>query len=175
MVTLFYLPSDHASIRAHTILKQAAATSQAHATEDQASDHTTQSQLNRTEFHLGTLKGNNSKAFMVGCRRSWLTSAADVQEAAPTSDQLTSILEYLGPAQAGNVIADATSTADAIKKFKANDKSFQAPVTVDWMNARAGMFWAAMERANLHCSLWFQKNRGSADTLQSLAITRARS
>lgn len=100
---------------------------------------------------------------------------ADVQEGAPTSDQLTSILEYLGPAQAGSVIADSTGTTDAIKKFKANENSFQAPVTVDWMSARAGMFWAAMERVNLYCSLWFKTIRGSADTLQSLAITRARS
>jgi hypothetical protein len=62
-----------------------------------------------------------------------------VQESAPTADQLTSILEYLGPAQAGSVIADATGTTDALKKFKANESSFKAPVTVDWMNARAGM------------------------------------
>jgi hypothetical protein len=62
-----------------------------------------------------------------------------VQESAPTADQLTSILEYLGPAQAGSVITDATGTTDALKKFKANESSFKAPVTVDWMNARAGM------------------------------------
>lgn len=65
---------------------------------------------------------------------------ADVQESAPTADQLASILEYLGPAQAGSVIADATGTTDALKKFKANESLFKAPVTVDWMNARAGMF-----------------------------------
>jgi hypothetical protein len=64
---------------------------------------------------------------------------ADVQESTPTADQLTSILEYLGPAQAGSVIADATSTTDALKRFKANESLFKAPVTVDWMNARAGM------------------------------------
>ena len=63
----------------------------------------------------------------------------DVQESAPTADQLASILEYLGPAQAGSVITDATGTTDALKKFKANESLFKAPVTVDWMNARAGM------------------------------------
>lgn len=63
---------------------------------------------------------------------------SDVQESAPTADQLASILEYLGPAQAGSVITDATGTTDALKKFKANQSSFKAPVTVDWMNARAG-------------------------------------
>lgn len=51
---------------------------------------------------------------------------------------MTSILEYLGPAQASSVIAEATGTTDALKKFKANESLFKAPVTVDWMNARAG-------------------------------------
>jgi hypothetical protein len=54
VITLFHAPSNHASIRAHTILKQAAATAQAHATEDQASDHSKQSKLERTDFDLGT-------------------------------------------------------------------------------------------------------------------------
>ena len=65
-------------------------------------------------------------------------SNVDVQESAPTADQLASILEYLGPAQAGSVITDATGTTDALKKFKANESLFKAPVTVDWINARAG-------------------------------------
>lgn len=65
---------------------------------------------------------------------------ADVQEGAPTSDQLSSILEYLGPSKAGTVVQDATGATDAMKKFKANDNAFQRPVLVDWMNGRAGMF-----------------------------------
>ncbi|KAM0712244.1 hypothetical protein Q7P37_011338 [Cladosporium fusiforme] len=113
VITLFHKPSAPASMRVHTLLKQTSANAVATATEDQAADHTQQSKLERTEFEL------------------------DVQESAPTSDQLTSILEYLGPAQAGSVIADATGTTDALKKFKANADSFKAPVTVDWMNARA--------------------------------------
>jgi hypothetical protein len=72
--------------------------------------------------------------------QAYKSTITDVQESAPTADQLTSILEYLGPAQAGSVIADATGTTDALKKFKANESLFKAPVTVDWMNARAGMF-----------------------------------
>jgi arsenate reductase-like glutaredoxin family protein len=71
--------------------------------------------------------------------QAYKSTITDVQETAPTADQLTSILEYLGPAQAGSVIADATGTTDALKKFKANESLFKAPVTVDWMNARAGM------------------------------------
>jgi len=54
VITLFHSPSSPASIRAHTLLKQAAAHSQAHATEDQASSHEQQSKLERTEFNLGT-------------------------------------------------------------------------------------------------------------------------
>jgi len=61
----------------------------------------------------------------------------DVQEGAPTSDQLTSILEYLGPAQAGSVVKDATGVTDALRKFKQDESLFQRPVTVDWSNARA--------------------------------------
>ncbi|KAL1585871.1 hypothetical protein WHR41_05103 [Cladosporium halotolerans] len=113
VITLFHKPSNQASVRAHTLLKQTAANATATATEDQAADHASQSKLERTEFEL------------------------DVQETAPTTDQLSSILEYLGPAQAGSVISDATGTTDALKKFKANENSFKAPVTVDWMNARA--------------------------------------
>jgi hypothetical protein len=71
--------------------------------------------------------------------QAYKDTTTDVQESAPTADQLTSILEYLGPAQAGSVITDATGTSDALKKFKANESLFKAPVTVDWMNARAGM------------------------------------
>jgi hypothetical protein len=71
--------------------------------------------------------------------KAYKSTTTDVQESAPTADQLASILEYLGPAQAGSVIADATGTTDALKKFKANEGLFKAPVTVDWMNARAGM------------------------------------
>ena len=77
----------------------------------------------------------------MGCMcglEAYKSTITDVQESAPTADQLTSILEYLGPAQAGSVIADATGTTDALKKFKANESLFKAPVTVDWMNARAG-------------------------------------
>ena len=67
-------------------------------------------------------------------------SVPDVQETPPTSDQLSSILEYLGPSKAGMVIKDATGITDALRKFKANESSFQRPLVVDWHNARAGVF-----------------------------------
>jgi hypothetical protein len=52
-VTLFHNPTLPASTRVHTLLKQLNATPVAHATEDQASDHKTQSKLERTDFELG--------------------------------------------------------------------------------------------------------------------------
>merc|ERR1712233_195956 len=52
VITLFHAPSVPASMRAHAILKQAAATAQSSATEDQASDHDNQSRLQRTDFNL---------------------------------------------------------------------------------------------------------------------------
>ena len=63
---------------------------------------------------------------------------ADVQEEPPTSDQLSSILEYLGPSKAGSVVQDATGSSDALRKFKASPDTFRRPVTVDWNNGRAG-------------------------------------
>lgn len=67
-----------------------------------------------------------------------LTRCVDVQEGPPTSDQLNSILEYLGPSKAGSVVKDATGSSDALRKFNANQSLFQRPVTVDWNNGRAG-------------------------------------
>ncbi|CAK4031619.1 hypothetical protein CB0940_01988 [Lecanosticta acicola] len=113
VITLFHSPKNAVSTRVHTLLKQLNATAVAHATEDQASDHSNQSKLERTEFEL------------------------DIQEGAPTSDQLNSILEYLGPSKAGSVVDGATGTSDALRKFKQNENAFQRPVTVDWNNGRA--------------------------------------
>merc|ERR1712070_387420 len=61
----------------------------------------------------------------------------DVQETPPTPDQLTSILDYLGPSKAGTVVEEATGTSDALRKFNAKQQAFQRPVTVDWNNGRA--------------------------------------
>ena len=106
-MTLFHKPSVPASTRVLTLLKQANASSTAHATEDQASHHGTQSKAERTEFEL------------------------DVTEAPPTSDQLRSILEYLGgqgSGAPGRVIRGARDEADAIRKLKENADGFQRPL-----------------------------------------------
>lgn len=53
VITLFHSAKSPASTRVHTLLKQLNATAVAHATEDQASDHSKQSKIERTEFELG--------------------------------------------------------------------------------------------------------------------------
>ena len=62
----------------------------------------------------------------------------DVQEGAPTADQLTSILEYIGPSKAGSIVKDAMGSSDALRKFKESESLFQRPIVVDWNNGRAG-------------------------------------
>lgn len=53
----------------------------------------------------------------------------DVTEAPPTTDQLKSILEYLGgPGAASKVIQGAKDEADAMRKLKADGETFERPV-----------------------------------------------
>lgn len=114
-MTLFHKPSSQASIRVHTLLKQANATSQATATEDQASSHKSQNKAERQEFEL------------------------DVTEAAPTGDQLKNIFEYLG-GSAGRLVEGAKDQQDAIRKVKENGDAFQRPVVVDWHQGKVGEY-----------------------------------
>ena len=79
----------------------------------------------------------------LGC--GLIRAEIDIQEAPPTSDQLTSIIEYLGPSKAGAVIKGATGSSDALRKFKANESLFERPLIVDWNNGRAGMSIGIME------------------------------
>ncbi|TVY27022.1 hypothetical protein LHYA1_G003838 [Lachnellula hyalina] len=113
VITLFHKASSPASLRVHTLLKQASATASSTATEDQASDHSAQTHPARQEFEL------------------------DVTEDPPTEDQLKNILEYVGPGKIGQVVKAATTESEALKQFKLNKQSFQWPVTVDWENGRA--------------------------------------
>ncbi|KAI4592082.1 hypothetical protein LQW54_007128 [Pestalotiopsis sp. IQ-011] len=113
IITVFHKASSPASTRVVTLLKQVSANATETATEDQASDHTAQSDPKRPEFDL------------------------DVTESAPTSDQLRSILEYVGTSNIGSVIAGANTEKDALKKFKEGAENFKRPVIVDWNNGRA--------------------------------------
>ncbi|KAJ4325020.1 hypothetical protein N0V94_000904 [Neodidymelliopsis sp. IMI 364377] len=114
VVTLFHKPSNQASTRVHTLIKQANAQSVAHATEDQASSHDAQSKAERTEFEL------------------------DVTEAPPTVDQLKNILDYLGgPSAVGKIIPGAKDETDALRRLKADGDAFQRPLVVDWNQGKA--------------------------------------
>lgn len=103
VITLFHKPSLPASTRIATLLKQASAQSQAHATEDQASDHSAQ-HTPRDPFEL------------------------DITEAPPTQDQLKSIFEYVGGSKAAQLVKGASSQSDALKKIKENPDNFLRPV-----------------------------------------------
>ena len=115
VITLFHSPKSPASIRVHTLLKQANAQAVAHATEDQASSHEGHNKAERTEFEL------------------------DVTEADPTPDQLRNIFEYLGGGSVGKVVQGASDEGDAVEKVKRGGSAFQRPVTVDWGQGKAGM------------------------------------
>jgi len=74
------------------------------ATEDQATDHTHQNKLQRTEFQL------------------------NITEDPPTGDQLRTIIEYSGDGEAGQIIDGARDMSDAIKRMSQDIKRFKAPV-----------------------------------------------
>jgi hypothetical protein len=81
------------------------ANSSSSATEDQASDHTSQSSPHRREeFQL------------------------DITEQHPTSDQLQTILGYVGNKGIPSVVEGAINESEALKKFKANPDTFKRPV-----------------------------------------------
>jgi hypothetical protein len=86
-------------------LRQASAAASETSTEDQASDHTAQSNaVRRPEFKL------------------------EITESPPTSDQLKTILEYVGAQRIGSIIKGATDEDEALRKFKENAENFQRPV-----------------------------------------------
>ncbi|KAL8969348.1 MAG: hypothetical protein Q9183_002041 [Haloplaca sp. 2 TL-2023] len=115
VITLFHKASVAPSIRAHTLLKQISAQASETATIDQATDHTAQNKIQRTEFEL------------------------NVTEDPPTGDQLRTILEYVGSGggRAGQIVEGAVDEADALKKLKEDPSRFKPPVIVDWNNGRA--------------------------------------
>ena len=92
------------SLRVLTLLKQVSAHASETATEDQATDHTHQNKLQRTEFEL------------------------NITEDPPTEDQLRTILEYMGARHAGRLIEGAADMGDAIKRLREDPKRFRPPV-----------------------------------------------
>ncbi|KAK3694827.1 thioredoxin-like protein [Podospora appendiculata] len=112
IVTLFHKAGSPASQRVATLLKQASAAASSTATEDQASDSAAQT-TQRPEFDL------------------------NITEEAPTTDQLQTILEYVGPKGIPSIIQGAETEVDALRKFKQSHDTFQRPVVVDWSNGKA--------------------------------------
>ncbi|OIW30842.1 DUF1687-domain-containing protein [Coniochaeta ligniaria NRRL 30616] len=113
IITLFHKSNTPASTKVLTLLKQVSANASEAATEDQASDHSAQTDPKRAEFDL------------------------DVTEKPPTPDQLRTILDYVGNPSA--VISGASTVDEAMKKFKQDAESFKRPVVVDWNNGKAAV------------------------------------
>lgn len=97
-MTLFHKAGQPASIRVANLLKQASANATAGATIDQASDHSAQTAPGREQFEL------------------------DITAENPTSDQIQTILEYVGKTGVSKIIPNAVDEKDALKKY-AQDKS----------------------------------------------------
>jgi len=104
VVTLFHKPSLAASMRAVALLKQVSATASETATEDQASDHSHQNEVQRSEFEL------------------------NIEENPPTDDQLRTILEYAGSAQAKDIVQGASGLSDALRIVKEDKQKFKYPL-----------------------------------------------
>ncbi len=101
IITLFHKPSSPASVRVLALLKQASANASVTSTEDQASSTPAQS---RQEFELNITEDN------------------------PTSDQVQTILGYVGASGISSIIKGAKTENEALKKFRENAENFQRPV-----------------------------------------------
>ncbi|KAK3372005.1 thioredoxin-like protein [Podospora didyma] len=110
VVQLFHKPSVPSSVKVLSILKQASAAAAATSTEDQATSPAT---TPRPEFELS------------------------VTEEPPTTDQLSTILEYVGKDGIKNIVSGADTKAEALRAFKQNPSRFQWPVIVDWNRGSA--------------------------------------
>jgi hypothetical protein len=105
-VTLFHKPSNPASTRILTLLRQTSATANTTATEDQASDHDAHSnaQIVHAPFDL------------------------DVVEGPPTDDQLRNIIQYVGERNADSVVPGAEGAADAARRLRKDMNAFRRPL-----------------------------------------------
>ncbi|CAD6506454.1 BgTH12-07380, partial [Blumeria graminis f. sp. triticale] len=109
VITLFHKPGSPASLRVQELLRRAS--------------------INASQKACQTSSGPDA----IPIRDPF---ELEVNEEPPTQDQLRSIFEYTGIANIGNVVKGATDTVDAWKKLKANNDSFQRPLTVDWARGR---------------------------------------
>ncbi|KAJ2977257.1 hypothetical protein NQ176_g4474 [Zarea fungicola] len=113
IVTVFHKASLPSSVRVANIVKQISANAQAGATIDQASDHSSQTKPGRAPFEL------------------------NITEDPPTTDQIQTILGYVGTGGIAKIIKGARDEKDALKRFKESKENFLRPLTVDWNNGKA--------------------------------------
>ena len=102
VITLFHRPTVASSVRVLNLLEQSSSDAAEAATEDQAGGHS--AETGRQEFEL------------------------NVTEDPPTSDQLRSILEYIGAKRVGEIVRGARDEADAMRKLQQNSENFQRPL-----------------------------------------------
>lgn len=120
IITLFHKAASPASMRVAAALRQASAAASETSTEDQASDHTAQSNaVRRPEFKL------------------------EITEDPPTPDQLQTILDYVGKERIGSVVKGATDPKEALRKLKESADNFQRPVVCPSFGLFALLFLAA--------------------------------
>ncbi|KAK1781027.1 hypothetical protein QBC45DRAFT_406455 [Copromyces sp. CBS 386.78] len=60
----------------------------------------------------------------------------NITEEAPTTEQLKTILDYVGKAGISSIISDAQDETEALKKFKDNTDNLKRPIVVDWNNGK---------------------------------------
>ena len=92
-------------MRVATALRQASAAASETSTEDQASDHTAQSNaVRRPEFKL------------------------EITETPPTADQLRTILDYVGKQRAGTIVEGAADEQEALRMYRENAERLRRPL-----------------------------------------------
>ena len=105
VITIFHKPSSPSSTRVLNLLKQHQTTPAATATKSENSNNALQNQAERNvNFDL------------------------DVSEANPTSDQLRSILDFVGDQNVGKLIPGEQDRRRAIEKMVQDAESFERPV-----------------------------------------------
>lgn len=52
----------------------------------------------------------------------------EITESLPTSDQLQTILDYVGPDRTSSIVKGAADAKEALRRFKENGENFQRPV-----------------------------------------------
>ena len=110
VITLFHSPAAPASVKVLNLLKRASAAAGARASDVSAEENGLANSTLKTEFEL------------------------NITEDLPTHDQLRSILDYVGASGAGQVVRGAKDEQDALKKWKADQNSFQRPLVWIMLN-----------------------------------------